>query len=235
MKYQRLIPTVFLLFAASEAVAQTQAGSHEIYKDQNGYFVAVSPSGWRTQGFPTETVRSKVRFNHPTLNGVYIGVIAAASPRTSYSLDDVLTENRQKTDAVRRTVPGATLTVSKETVAGRNAVLSRIQRGAYELRTVTFIQDERFYQISLNTNSQTQRSAVADTFHAFLRGFTILDPRRAVSDADRKAALLSRYKSLAKLHETTGNRTEALDSVREALELDPQDKELLQMQARLAR
>lgn len=50
----------------SSSWVDTEKSSPEIYKDRNDYFVAVIPPGWRIQDYPAETIRTKLKFNHPT-------------------------------------------------------------------------------------------------------------------------------------------------------------------------
>lgn len=222
-----------LLFFTLSFNLEAEDHSAEIYKDHNDYFAAIMPAGWTIKDYPAENIRSKVKFLHPSFSGVNIGIIAGPSPQSPYSLEDVLAENRGKSDQIKRKIPGAKFTVNKEKLTDRDAVISRIERGGSEMKTVTFIHDDMFFQITLNTNSVRDRTAVSSTFEKFLRSFAIAKSGQKFSEEDRKSMLMSRYKSLAKLHEEMGKNDEALKYVEEGLAIDPNNNELQNLRAKL--
>lgn len=197
-----------------------------IYKDIKSYYIVVMPSGWKVKDYPAETIRSKVKFIHPKLSSVNIGIIAGPSPRQPYTIEDVLVENRGKKDQISRIAPDSNFTVKQKIVTGRDAVITTIERGGSKMETVTFIDGDIFFQITLNTGSSKDRVEVSSAFQKFLRSFSITKSGHAISDEDRINALISRYISLATLLANQGMTNEALLSVEEGLAVDPNNKEL---------
>jgi len=273
-------------------LAPSVAGA-QIYKDSNGYFAAIPPSGWKQQDFPSETVRSKVAFNHPQPKGPGVRIIAGPVPRSGYSLDDLLAENKEKIDTLLKPkFPGGVFSVSKKTFGDRETVVQKnsipgtmeqnivmyvdddllaenkekidtllkpkfpgrvfsmskkmfgdreavVQRnsipGTMEQKIVMYVNKDIWYSIAFSASSQKEYESVTPIFQKFLNSFTILETGREFSDAERKGAVLAKYKRLAEIFEQSGNTAEALGWVQEGLEVDPNNKELSAIQARLTK
>jgi tetratricopeptide (TPR) repeat protein len=218
------------LLAPSVAEAQ-------IYKDNNGYFAAIPPSGWKQQDYPSETVRSKVAFNDPRPNGPDVRIIAGPVPRSGYSLDDLLAENKEKIDTVfKPKSPSGVYSVSKEKIGDREAVIQKNSMpGVMEQKVVMYVNKDIWYSIAFNATSKKEYESVAATFQKFLNSFTILETGRKFSDAEMKGAVIAKYKRLAEIYEQNGNTAEALVWVKEGLEVDPNNKDLADIQTRLAK
>jgi hypothetical protein len=206
----------------------------QIYKDSNGYFAVVAPSGWKQQDYPSETVRSKVAFNHPKLSGVDVRIIAGPTPESSYSLDDLLAENREKIQTVLKPkIPGGSFTVSKEKVGDREAVVQLNSMPGAEQKVVMFVNKSIWYSVALNASSRKEYESVRDAFQKCLNSFTILESGRKFSDGEMKAAVIAKYKRLAEIYEHNGDTVQALAWVKEGLEVDPDNKELLDTHTKL--
>jgi tetratricopeptide (TPR) repeat protein len=227
-----IVGLIAFVFVVAPVVTNAQ-----IYNDNNSYFAAIPPSGWKLQTYPSETVRSKVGFNDPRAKGVGIRIIAGPVPRSGYSLDDLLAENKEKIDTVLKTkFPSGAYSVSKANIGDRIAVVQKNSiPGILEQKVVMFVNKNIWYSVAFSATSKKDYESVATTFQKFLNSFTILDSGRKFSEAEMKDAVLAKYKRLAKIYEQDGNIAEALAWIKEGLEVDPSNRALLDVQARLTK
>ncbi len=207
-----------------------------IYTDKiNGYFTVIPPSGWKQQDYPSETIRSKVRFNHPRLNEVNVTIIAGPNPQSSSSLDDLLTSKQNNAAELKAKFPRGSFTVSKEKVGDREAVLVKTSMSGAEQKLVFFVNNSIQYNVGLSATSKREYESLAETFQQFLNSFTMLESGREFSDAEAKAAVISGCKRRAELWEQRGDIPEALAAVETGLRVDPSNMELLDVQIRLTK
>jgi hypothetical protein len=230
----RTAGVIVMVFLLTMAVSLAQS-SENVYKDKNGYFVAFTPAGWGKQDYPEETIRSKVAFNNPQINGVNIRVIAGPTPTEPYTLDDLLQENQQKIDTILKPrFPSGSFTIRKENIRGREGIvqLNSIP-GTAEQKVVMFVNKNIWYSIAFSANSKSDYNKATAVFQRFLDSFIILDSGKRFTDAEIKAALVARCKRIAKLYIEMGQKGEALYWVNQGLAVDPDDVELKQMKQQL--
>ncbi len=225
---------VVVALLSSVAIGVAQDGK-DIFKDKNGYFGALRPKGWRQQDYPEETIRSKVAFHHPQINGVNIRIIAGPTPTESYSLDDLLTENQQKIATIfKPKFPFGSFTVRKEKVGDREGVVQiNSAQGAIEQKIVMFVNKNIWYSIACNANSKADYDKASTAYETFLSSFTILEGGKQFTDAEVKAGLVAKYRRVAKLYVEMGQKAEALNWVNQGLDVDSNDADLKQLKEQI--
>ncbi len=226
--------------APSEAGAQAEQataakGRQWIYKDRNGYFVAVPPAGWTQKDYPSETVRSKVAFVSTDDSFVLIRIIAGPIPRPSYTLDDLYEEGKQQIATVLRPrFPSVTINLTKEKVHGLDAIVWMNSGPPVGVqKRVQYVKGNLWYQVSITTKTRTEFDKYHSTFERFLSGFVLLDKRGEFSEQDAKGAIVSRYRRIAELYEEMGRMDEAIVFLNEGLSIVPDSRELLDYKQRL--
>lgn len=206
-----------------------------LYKDKNGYFTVLPPAGWRQEDYPSETIRSKVAFHHPTEQGVLIRIISGPTPSSDYTLDDLYQENRGKIDSYfRQKFPKGKYDIIKKDIEGRQALVQKNSLpGSIEQEIVLFVNKGIWYSITFSTVTKNQFEKNYKTFQRFLTTFTILEAGKKFSEQEIRDGLIAKYKRVAELHEQMGRIEDALDFVKEGLALDPSNKDLLEIEKRL--
>lgn len=240
--YQALIMAgVFLsaLATLSQAqkkdVDQTQQRPR-IYADKNGYFTALPPSSWTQKDFPSETIRSKAEFVDPQKKGISIRVIVAPTEKPSVSLDEFLAEVQNKvTTALTPRFPNIKWAARKEMFRDREAVVLTGSGPGVEQQIVQYIHKGLNYSVALNTNTREDFVRAEPVFQRFLDSFTILEGGKSLSEAERRAAQVSRFKRLAILQEKRGQIADAIHFAKEGLLIEPSDSELKEIVGRLSR
>jgi len=228
--------SVLLLLVGCAAPATKPAASPavELYRDQNGYFGALPPEGWKQKDFPSETIRSKVEFYHPKENQVNIRIISGPVS-AQHTLDDLYKENQQKIDDYFRTnYPNGVFTMTKGEMGEYQAIIQRNSiPGLLEQEIVMTVNKGLAYSIAFSAPTKTQFDSYYPTFQKFLQSFIILETGKIFTDEEIQATLVAKYKRLAELHEQAGLIEEALQYVEMGLSLDPNNAELIAMKERL--
>ena len=206
-----------------------------LYKDKNGYFTVLPPAGWRQEDYPSETIRSKVAFQHPTEKDIVIRIISAPTPFQNYTLDDLYQETKEKIDSLfRQKFPSVKCNLTKREVEGRQAVVQRNSGSPIgEQEIVMFINKGLYYSIAFNTLTNSQFEKNYKTFQRFLTNFIILEAGKKFSEQEIRDGLISKYKRVAELYEQMGRIEDALDFVKEGIAIDPNNKDLIAIEKRL--
>lgn len=230
-----MLAAVVSLAAYITDIQEANASEEQIYRDRNGYFIAVPPAGWNQMDYPSETVRSKIAFVNSREPDVLIRIIAAPISRSPYSLNDMYEENKQKLGSVLRPrFPSVKSTITKTRIDDRDAIVwdsSGPPLGVQKI--VQYVKGTAWYQIAFSTTTQKQFDKYNSTFERFLRGFVLLDKIGPYSEQDARAAIASRAKRLAELSEKMGNIDDAVRFLDEGLSIVPNDKELTQYKKNL--
>lgn len=214
----------------------TQAGDKyvNLYKDKNGYFTVLPPTGWKQEDYPSETIRSKVAFQHPTEKGILIRIISGPTPTPNYTLDDLYQENKEKIDTYfRQKFPSGKYDIAKREIEGRQAVVQKNSLPGTEQEVVLFINKGIWYSIAFNADTRSQFEKNYKTFQRFLTNFTILEAGKKFSEKEIRDGLIAKYKRVAELYEQMGRIEDALDFVKEGMAIDPNNKDLIAIEKRL--
>ncbi len=232
-KFLIFIISLFFLGILQTVFAETS--SLVLYKDKNGYFVVKIPTGWEREDYPSETIRSKVAFHHPTEEGIHMRIISGPTPTSDYSLDDLYQENKEKIESyIRQKYPNGTYDIAKKEVEGRQSVIQRNSiPDAIEQEVVLFVNNSISYNIAFTANTKSQFEKNYKTFKTFLSNFVILEKGKKFSDQEIRAGLIANYKRLAEINEQMGLIEDALDFVKEGLSIDPNNKDLIAIEKRL--
>lgn len=239
--YQALIMAgVFLSAFASLSQAQKKEVDQtqqrpRIYADKNSYFTALPPSSWTQKDFPSETIRSKVEFVDPQKKGVSIRVIVVPTEKPSVSLDEFLAEVHNKITVLTPRFPNIKYAARKETFRDRDAVVLTASGPEVEQQIVQYIQKGLNYSVALNTSTREDFVRAEPVFKRFLDSFTMLEVKKSFSEAELRAAQVSRFKRLAILQEKSGQIADAIHFAREGLSIEPGDSELKEIMQRLSR
>lgn len=220
--------------AVSRGSAKNSVLAMPVYTDRNRYFTCLYPGDWRQKSFPDETIRSKVEFINPAKADLTIRIIVGPTSTRSVTADSYSHELNEKLPRLRSMFPGITWTSRKATVAGREAVLQTGSGAGLEQRIVNYIHDGFQYSIALNAANKQDFVTGEPMLNWILASLTLDGGSKAMTEADRKAGQVARFKRLALLCEETGQRADALGFAREGLEIDPQSEDLKAIELRLS-
>ncbi len=210
--------------------AEAQDGS--LYRDKNGYFAAVPPKGWKQQDYPSDTIRSKVAFHHPSQRGAVIRVISGRTRETLTSLYE-LNGGDNRLFFLRK-YPGSSFDVRKERRLDREALIIHMSvPGATEQEIVQFIRKGLWYSIAFAGRTKNQFESNYHFMRSFMNRFVMLHKDRKFSQEEIRAGQGARVKRLAELAEKDRNWREGLRWVQFGLERDPKNKDLKELQTRL--
>lgn len=85
MKGTKLLISCFIstMLLACAATSEATDNKGKVYRDsKNGYFMFLPPKGWTPQTYTDP--RTKVAFNHPTIQGVFIRFIVREAPGETF-------------------------------------------------------------------------------------------------------------------------------------------------------
>lgn len=214
--------------------AFTQPASSEIYRDSNGYFAVLPPHGWTRKDFPSETVRSKISFHHPTDPRISVLIIAGPTPRDPYTLDDVYAENKAKLDNPPPPLRGGNFELKRTKSSRYEGVTMTISKaGMIESEVVMFVAKNLWYSINFSAGTKEDFNRNARIGRKFIEDFIILDPKKKFTNAEIVQGLAASKKAMAELLEKTGNFGDALLYAQEGRALTPHDKDLEAIEKRL--
>jgi hypothetical protein len=220
--------------AARRSSPEARRALSTIYRDPNNFFVAVIPEGWQSVPLLQGIVGSKVQFlPPPAAKGGSIEVIASPSLREFPSLDDVVSEQEKRVQLFKRLYPDASVTTQRRKVLDKHALIQRVVGTKINIENVLFVEGNTLYQLSLYAASNKAHEQLADTFQRFLNAFTILQPGRTFTDADRVRSVVDRAKYMAQRFTQVGETRMALELILDALRVDPSNEELLDLKAKL--
>jgi hypothetical protein len=205
-----------------------------VYTDGNRYFTCLYPGDWRQKNFPEETIRSKAEFINPAKPDLTIRIIVGPTSTRSVTTESYFQELSQKLPRLRSMAPRITWSARKATVAGREAVLQTGSGAGLEQRIVNYIHEGFQYSIALNAANKQDFVAGEPMLNWVIASLTLDGGSKAMTEADRKAGQVARFKRLALLCEETGQRADALGFAREGLEIDPQSEDLKGIERRLS-
>jgi len=234
----QVINWVFFLFLIGLFLqaAKAEGGRAVLYKDKNGYFGAKPPEDWKQEDYPSETVRSKVAFHHPTERGVFIRIISAPLPDPNVKFGDFFADIKENLGTYfRKNLPNSKCDITKGKMEEREAVIARISAPpkVYEQEIVTFMDKGIQHNITFGATTKSEFDKNYKTFQRFLSNFVAMETARKFSDQEIRLSLVAKYKRLAELHEQSGLISEALDFVKEGLSIDPSNKDLIAIGKRL--
>ena len=226
-----------LLAAGCEAAGQSPRGrsvgkkdapvqlATERYTDPNGYFSMLPPAGWRVESYPGDP-RGKVAFRGPA--GVDLRVLVTAVGYDSF--DTMLANFQQK----KRELSQAGIQMQLETVQfqGRKAVKKTFSLGGTKFIAYDFLIGTVHHDL--------QYGAPASSFDAHLRLVSLsmetYEPKtRDVPPEEVKRAAVAKRLRLARIFLDQGQIQVARQMVREGLDLDPNNADLLKLQSQLPR
>jgi len=215
-----------LILSDTQSFAQSK-----IYTDNNQYFAVIPPQGWATEDNPSETIRSKVTFRHPSLN-LLIRVTAEPTLSTDFTFDDLYSQHKVRQAQMREKYPGGNYQMKPGSLGELRAV---VHRNSYpngdEHEMLSAVDNGIIYTIGLNAASLKEFNTGRKPFEGFLRSFVTLSKRKSFSDAEIKASLVAKYRRLAELSNLQGKTSEALEFINQGLALDPSNAELKAMVA----
>ena len=208
-------------FAATPPAAKTLATQR--YKDPNGYFTILPPAGWRVETYPGDP-RGKVAFHGP--DGADLRILVSTVDYNDF--ESLLAEFREKQRQLRGKVDMDLETVEFQ---DRKAV-----KKTFAFRGTRFVAYDFMVE---NVSHDLQYGAPQGAFHKYLPLVTMsmesYEPTvREQSPEEAKRAAVAKRVRLAQLFSNSGDTKLARQMVREGLELDPENQELLRLREELA-
>jgi len=205
------------------------------YQDKNGYFACIPPQGWKQEDFPEETIRSKVIFLDPQNIPIHI-IVLSGPERNNYDLNLLFEDTSQRINQLRKKYSNGTFQVilsERVEWGNRKAIIikSIIPSIIYQ-ETIQALNKNIYYSISFTATTQNEYNKHYEVFQKFLKNFLILELDKKFSEADLLKCSISRYKALAKTYEMLGNIGAAIDCIQNAISLDPNNKELLDLKSK---
>ncbi len=207
-------------------------GESSAYTDTEGKYVFTPPPGWVEKDFPPGTWR-RISFNHPTLRSVAV-LIITGPVSGGYTLENLLSENREKVRRFRQQYPSGNFIIRKDRVADMDVLVfdmgipSRLRQ-----RIVTLLQGQTLYSLTFMAGNEKQFLENEGTFQAVMDSFVPLGEGSVYSEKEVEKALLDRYRILAELTVKLKKMDAARFYVEKGLRLSPEDETLLQLQAGL--
>lgn len=206
----------------------------EVYQDRGRYFIAIPPDGWLKKEYPGDTNWPKVAFQHPKNHRNKILVIYGPVPERGYSLSDLYNENVEKVEQFRRKFPNGSFSMKLEKIANRDVYEQRNSiTQVLEQLTVMFIEKNTVFSISLMASSKEELLGQEKIWGEFLRSFVVVKAEKEFSKEEAHAAMVGRFRELAELSEKLNMLNDARSYVQQGLLLDPGNKALKVIKARL--
>lgn len=207
---------------------KSQALSNAPYTDPKGFFRLVPPAEWRPQEYPDDP-RGKVAFRAPEGPTGPIDLRVLVSAKDFDDVDTLLAETNKTAEEIRARYR-VEVHVEKTTFLSRPAVV----------RTFT-MQGNKFLGYEFmdgNLRHDLQYSAPEERYDVHLDAVkrsmdTYESMKSNVTDSEIKGHVVANRLRLAKLFLDQGNEKLALQYVREGLELDPANAELMAMRKTL--
>lgn len=199
--------------------------SEKRYVDQKGFFEIIPPANWRVQEY-IQDIRGKVAFMGPESN-LELRILASQKDFSSFEeLYSILQENVK--DIEKRFK--ISVTFQKISFLDRPAI-----KREYELRGVKFFAIEF---MAGNVRHDLQYSAPQKLYDKYLpivlKAMDTYEPIPVgVSGEDFKKAGVANKLRLACLFFEQGSFNLALEYVKEGLEIDPQNEELLKLKGEI--
>lgn len=194
------------------------------YHDPNGFFNITPPAGWKVTQYPDDP-RGKVKFVAPGVRGVSLLIIAMATDMSS--IDDVMKSSRKSEARLKnkyqRLKPSAGYAIKnwhgQQAVEGYFELPNRIRQ-----ESVEFLVGNQYY----NPSYAAPPSKFSKYKEQAMLSIRSLEPLlKKISSSDARKHLAASKLRLAKLNLQLGYNKVALRAIRDGLELDPENVELL--------
>jgi hypothetical protein len=213
---------VFQLIGNATAQSKTATLAKSRYSDPNGYFKIVPPDGWRIQKYPQDP-RGKVAFISP--DDVELRVLAKGLDYNNFE------EMLEEIKGIEKKI-GTNTNIEKITFASKPAV-KRIF--TFKGNKILFID----FMIG-NTTHNLMYSASPTKFEKYLslaqESIDTYEPTlRGVSPEDVKTHSIARSLRLSKIFFEQGNYNLALEFIKEGLEVESNNAELLDLKKKISK
>ena len=219
-----VLHTIPCFSQSSKLLSDTQ------YHDPHGFFNITPPAGWTIQEYPNDP-RGKVKFVAPGVRGVSLLIIGMATDMTSIGDVAASTERSEKRlkSKYRRSNPSGGHEIidwyGQPAVKGFFLLPNRFRQESLE-----FLVGRQYY----NPSYAAPTSLFAKYKEQAMLSMRSLEPLlKDISSSDAREHLLASKLRLAKLNIALGHDQVALRVIREGLEIDPSNTELLSLRKTL--
>ena len=220
-----LISTLALYSVAGFAQAEVLL-SETPYHDPNGFFNITPPAGWKVKQYPDDP-RGKVKFVAPGSRGVSLLIIAMATDMSS--VDNIVVSTKKSEARLKRKY-------QQHNPSGGHKIINwygqQAVKGYFELpnrirqESLEFIIGNQYY----NPSYAAPPSHFAKYKEQAMLSIRSLEPLlKKLSSSDARKHLAASKLRIARLNLQLGYKKIALRAVREGLELDPKNVELLDL------
>lgn len=217
----------FMSFAQSKKLL-----SETPYHDPNGFFIIKPPAGWTVKEFPNDP-RGKVKFIAPGVRGVSLLIIGMATDMSS--INDVVSSTEKSEKRLKSKYQRFNPSGSHEIIEwyGQPAVKSYfLLPNRFKQESLEFLVGKQYY----NPSYAASTSHFAKYKEQAMLSIRSLEPLlKELSSGDAKKHLVASKLRLAKLNIYLGYNEVALRAIREGLEIDPKNEELLNLEKTLTK
>lgn len=228
-----LIFLVFVMFLSGCAKESAQQGQKDTARlsetqfiDPDGYFRLYPPGGWKINQY-SDDPRGKVSFTGPAAN---VEFRVLSSVKDFSSLDDLWKVDQENAESIKNRF-GISITFEKEIFLDRLAI-----KRTWILRGIKFLAiDFMVSKIRHDLQYSSPQKRYDKYLPLVLKAMETFDPseKGLISQEEAKKHSLANSIRLAKLFLEQGNFKIALNYVKEGLEIDPQNQELLGLKKRI--
>jgi len=221
-----LISSVYLGVANGESklLSDTQ------YHDPNGFFNITPPAGWNIKEYPGDP-RGKVKFTAPGVRGVSLLIIGMATDMSS--IDEVFSSSKRSENNLKNKYKQFNPSGGREIINwhGQKAVKGYFRMpGRFKQESLEFLVGKQYY----NPSYAAPDSIFSKYKEQALLSIRSIEPLlKKFSPGDARKHLVVSKLRLAKLNIQLGHQDVALRVIHEGLELDPNNRELLDLKKTL--
>lgn len=201
---------------------------YQHYVHPSGMLRVDTPSSWTVREYPADP-RAKVEFCAPTDSGVKVRLIA--TPAKGKRLDEVLPNLEER--KMQMLALGAQAAFTDVVIRGVEAVKVTARRAGAEQVLYLFVDAEMYCNFSFECPPK-RFGRYWPMFEAMLLSAELQPPESVRIQDERNRLVASRIRR-ARVCLEHGNITLAREAVREGLEIDPRNQELLELHASVER
>lgn len=220
-----------IVFLSISLVAQNEAKNENLYQDPNGFFSVFKPDGWKTSEYQ-EVSRGKVKFIHPVNSK--INVIICGAPNPFNSFQNLMEDLKKSTIQMKAKYSsyGVSSTIISFEIDGVKYAKRDVtfQRSYLKQMTMECIINNTYITIGFVAPISDFDKNLSDIFESIS---LISTSKKTYSDSNIKAAIVESKLKQAKINIHSGRKDWALKAIEQGLEIDPENKKLLELKDEL--
>ncbi len=216
-----------MVFISICAFAQNNAKTNNLYQDPNGYFSIYKPDGWKISEYQ-EVSRGKVKFIHPTNSK--INVIITGQPNPFDAFQDLMEDLKKSTKQmeVKYSAYNVSSKISRLEIDGISYARREVNLQGLNIKQMSMecMINNNYITISFVAPVSDYENNLFDIHESIS---TITTSKRIYSPENIQAAMVESKLKQAKINLQSGRKDWALKAIEEGLEINPSNKELLEL------